>query len=270
VGVADADGTVFAFGAYCVGGVSGTPIYCLPRVVEDRNGNTLTIAAGKDAQGFFNLGIFTVSDTLGRTALSSSGFGTTGNTLSVSGLSNPYTLTWGSASSNFSVTATPVVTNQDCRLTTSDTETQSVVTAITLPNGNQYQFTYDPTYGELNKITYPSGGYVSYVWGLNPQSDIFMFPGEFGGVTTACQYILDIPAVLHRYVSFDGSTIALQQDFSYSTSWNTSGWGTKQTIVTTHDVVRGTTFQTVYTYAPVSGPPSPPFLARLRSFPNPG
>jgi hypothetical protein len=38
----------------------------------------------------------------------------------------------------------------------------------------------------------------------------------------------------HRYVSFDGTTIALQQDFSYSTTWNASPsiyWSSKQTTL---------------------------------------
>jgi RHS repeat-associated protein len=266
--VAGADGSVFALGGLaafggtgiCTGGVSGTATTCLPAFIEDRNGNKLTITAGKNAQGALDLGIFTVSDTLGRTAVSSSGFGATGNTLTVSGLASPVSMTWGSASSNFAVNATAVLTNQYCRLTLSDSETQPVLTAITLPNGKQYQFNYDPTYGELSKITYPSGGYVSYVWGLNTQSDIFMFPANVGGSATACQYILDIPAVLHRYVSFDGSNVALQQDFSYTTTWSGSSWTSKQTTVTTHDFVRGTTFQTVYTYGWVYGPPVPPYV----------
>jgi hypothetical protein len=36
----------------------------------------------------------------------------------------------------------------------------SPVSAIVLPNGQQYSFQYDPTYGTVSKITYPTGGYV--------------------------------------------------------------------------------------------------------------
>jgi hypothetical protein len=48
-------------------------------------------------------GSLAVTDTLGRTMLSTSGFGSSGNTVTVSGLSSPYSLTWGTASSNYAV-----------------------------------------------------------------------------------------------------------------------------------------------------------------------
>jgi hypothetical protein len=70
VRVADADGTVYSFG------VSGG----LANLIEDRNGNQITINRSGTT------GAFTETDTAGRTVLSSSGFGATGNTLTVSGL----------------------------------------------------------------------------------------------------------------------------------------------------------------------------------------
>jgi YD repeat-containing protein len=41
-----------------------------------------------------------------------------------------------------------------------------VVSSITLPDSTQYAFTYDPTYGTISKIVFPTGGYVRFVWGI--------------------------------------------------------------------------------------------------------
>jgi RHS repeat-associated protein len=54
-------------------------------------------------------------------------------------------------------------------------------------------------------------------------------------------------------VSYDGTTPALEQDFSYSTSWGQwTAWTQKTTTVTTKDLLRSgqPSFQTVYTYVP--------------------
>jgi len=262
--VVDEDGTVYAYtfaGLGCAQiPTSGrtdpypNPTKCLPSSIEDRNGNQLSIAVSNP------VGAFTVSDTLGRTALSSSGFGTTGNTVSVAGLGGSYAVTWGTASSNFASTWTQVApdpNNRFCSPANGDIETQPVITAITLPNGQQYRFSYDPTYGEISKITYPSGGSVSYQWGINPQSTaISFYDVTLNGLS--CFYRYDRPALLHRYVSFDGVTTALHQDFSYSTTWGAADsvyWASKQTVVTTHDLLRGTVFQTVYAYVPLGATP---------------
>jgi hypothetical protein len=100
--IADADGAVYTFPCcnlpYVGGGGSAnsTPQSGLPSTIEDRNGNIISIAD-------HGTGAFTATDTLGRTMLSSSGFGASGNTLTASGLGGPYTLTWGTASSNYAV-----------------------------------------------------------------------------------------------------------------------------------------------------------------------
>jgi RHS repeat-associated protein len=65
----------------------------------------------------------------------------------------------------------------------------------------------------------------------------------------------DTPAVVKRVVSYDGVNSALEQDFSYSTTWQagSSGWWTsKQTVVTTKDLLSPGTpsFQTIYNYTP--------------------
>ena len=253
--VADADGTVYSIPWANQNEGGGNPnantVYGLPPRIEDRNGNIALISDNHN-------GAFTVTDTLGRAAISSSGFGASGNTVTISGLSTPYILTWGTATTNF----TPghnILSGSPCSGPPLDGESQAVVTAITLPNGKQYQFFYDGTYGLLNKIVYPSGGYVSYVWGLSSLAEGGNFALSDSHGPYPCDFTYDMPAVLHRYVSFDGSTVALQQDFNYSTNYPSGStiWTSKQTTVTTHDNVRGTSWQTVYNYSSTYSVPAP-------------
>lgn len=65
--------------------LGGTVYTGFPGSTEDRNGNVIKITEGSG-------GAFNYIDTLGRTVLSSSGFGATSNTVTVSGLTNPYTI----------------------------------------------------------------------------------------------------------------------------------------------------------------------------------
>jgi len=266
--VASADGTAFHFPITHCGSTASCSIHnsSVATYIEDRNGNqfSITYTASPSA--------YSAKDTLGRTQVSTSGFGATGNTVTVLGMSQPYTLTWGSAASNFTVSETPAPGPNVCQFPPQVTGTQTVITAITLPNGKQYQLGYDPTYGELSRITYPSGGYVSYVWGLNPQSAYLNFVGGTPGCSSGnYEDIYDKPAVLHRYVSFDGVNIALQQDFQYSTTWSSGPdgfgnwlWTSKQTTVTTYDCARNNFVCTsapksvnVYTYGYVHAQTQP-------------
>jgi RHS repeat-associated protein len=40
------------------------------------------------------------------------------------------------------------------------------VTSISLPDGTSYGFNYDPTYGTISQINFPTGGYVRFVYGI--------------------------------------------------------------------------------------------------------
>ena len=40
------------------------------------------------------------------------------------------------------------------------------ITQLTRPDGSSYTFTYDPTYGTISTITFPTGGTVSFTWGI--------------------------------------------------------------------------------------------------------
>lgn len=255
----DPDGTVYTFanagGAGCA--QVGSTYTALPSSIEDRNGNLITVSGPPTNCN----GSFQVTDTAGRTVLSSSGFGSTGNTVTVAGLSSPYQLGWGTASSSFSVNAVPTVSESGtCGGVNAQSGTETVMTSLTLPNGQTYQFYYDSVYGLLNKIVYPNGGYVSYSWGVNSLAQDVQFPGSTAvGQTGAepagtCEYHIDSFAVQHRYVSYDGVHVALQQDFQYATNWISgssfpSEWSTKMTTVTNRDLIAGTVNTTVYTYS---------------------
>jgi YD repeat-containing protein len=78
------------------------------------------------------------------------------------------------------------------------------------------------------------------------------------GGSPECGYRYDWPAVATRVVSYDGSTNALEQDFSYTTTWGVgANWTSKTTTVTTKDLKRGTSFSTIYTYFPMPQPVPP-------------
>jgi len=124
-----------------------------------------------------------------------------------------------------------------------------------LPNGKQYQFAYEPVYGLLKQITYPTGATIKYTWQFNAQSQGGDFQVENAYPTDhwdTCGARYGMPALQSRVVSFDGVTPALEQDFTYSTSWPTGSefWSSKHTTIITHDLLRNTTSQVQYDYVP--------------------
>lgn len=274
--VHDHDGTQYYFERS--GGCGGTPKLQLPYQVEDRNGNIISYSTDPNCTQAISM-----TDTAGRPAVVTSGFGATGNTVTISGFAQPFKLTWASVSAQFSMGwnfETQPPSGLDCGVSMAGSSL-NVVTAITLPNGHAYQFSYNDPYGLLSQITYPDGGYVQYQWTTNSSSEYGQFVGantsQVGSPTPGglCTIIYGTPAIQHRYVSFDGSTVAQQEDFSYSTCWvgsscsnplcgsAESGWICKTTTVTTHDLVAKKTYTTTYTYTSVAAPGQPQFV-----FPN--
>src|SRR5438445_6632741 len=66
-----------------------------------------------------------------------------------------------------------------------------VLAEIVLPNGTSYKFTYD-VYGEIDKVTYPTGAYDKYTYAQFPAISGGMFENAFfqqanRGVVTAIQ-----------------------------------------------------------------------------------
>jgi RHS repeat-associated protein len=254
--IQNADGTTYSFSNG--GGVAST--------VEDRNGNFVQYQYNSGTGGF------TATDTAGRLVVSANGFGATGNTVSVSGLGNSYSLSWSTTTYNYSINMGGAVyvpsQGDECEAVTlySPDGSSSALSTLNLPNGQSYQFTYDPVYGVLKKIQYPDGGWVQYTWGMNSNSEMYAGPATTpDGEPTFCYYRFSSPVITQRQVSYDGIHVAETQTFTnYTTNWGTSGiqlaeWTTKSTTVTTTDNVRNKSFATVYTYSPV-GTPNPPEL----------
>ncbi|MGH9434034.1 MAG: hypothetical protein ACRD3T_21095, partial [Terriglobia bacterium] len=177
------------------------------------------------------------------------------DSVAVAGFSQPFDVYWSSAGFNFSATLTQAAGSQNCTQTPAS-GAAAAVTSISLPNGRSYGFQYDPTYGLLDKIAYPSGGYVRYVWAMTSSSSEYGDwdgPVRNGSSLGACEYFYTTPVITDRYVSFDGSAEVLHQHFAYATNWSGSQigrWTTKTTTVTAYDLVRGGSFETVYTYSP--------------------
>jgi RHS repeat-associated protein len=241
--VVDADGVGYGFGSHTGSGswIAGG--------VSDRNGNYITINSTYPT--------FNYVDTLGRTVLQDSGFAVSPETLTVSGLGAPYTLTWTTLAQPTFTTAITTVYGT-CTSPAHTEGSVKAVSSITLPNGKSFTFTYDPAYARVNKITYPTGGYVRYVWGMNSQAE-YGESTDQNGFQTCGMYYAD-PAITDRYVSFDGTTEVQHQHFVYTTTWPTGGnsyWTSKQTTITTYDLVRNTNSQTVYSYSPIQKNPQP-------------
>ncbi len=269
--ISDNDATTYSFGgsygefsqsSQC--NYSGCSSSSLPNYIEDRNGNRINFTVGQNP-------VINVTDTAGRDLVSISSLqSAAGDRISISGVSNPYIVHWKTTPLSFFIPITNVPGQPwYCGpfVNTNTSSTLLVVSSIELPNGESYQFDYDPTYGLLSKIIYPTGAYVQYTWGPSTQlSDavnalLFTFtsPGNSlpPGVFDACSALYAAPSILHRYVSYDGVTVAQQQDFNYSTAFTGGAWTSKNTFVTTTDKIRNRALTTSYTYSPATVPNPP-------------
>lgn len=249
------DGTVFYFPQ----NANQDSLGAMATTVEDRNGNVITITPPASASAPYSY-----SDTLGRTVLQDSGFGISPETVTIPGLNIPgssgsYKVYWTNlARPTFTV---PVTTLSGSCSNLAGPPAWSglpTISSITLPNGKSYSFSYDPAYGLVNKVTYPTGAYIRYVWGIESQAEFVAGRNP----QAPCTALYGMPVITERYVSFDGSTEVLHQHFAYTTSWNTSYvyaafWTSRQTTVTTTDQVRNTSYKTIYTYSPAASPQPP-------------
>jgi RHS repeat-associated protein len=293
VTVSDGDGTVYYFSSAV--GVLGNPAttYSLPSSIEDRNGNIVAVAAS----GNWPSVLVSLTDTVGRPAVSIAGFGPSGTTNTVTTPEGAYQVTWKTTSASFTVPTTWVGpsgspnSNDQCTSITAASDSQTVISQITLPNGQGYHFYYgtdNPNpgfqnpYGMLSEIDYPSGGWVRYTWKLSDtMNELADYPGvvynagtycgsTYTGCPVAvpdgCLYQYKTPVVASRQVGFStSSTAALVQTFTYSTTWaapvyqNVGGtsWTVKTTDATTTDNVANQSFLTAYTYTPITIAPQP-------------
>ena len=250
--VYEPDGTKYSF-SQLDGNMSTGSYSALPVSVEDRNGNMLNFTWSVGSTSF------TMTDTLGRTGLSVSNFGTSNGTVAVSGL-GAYTLQWTTVSPNYSVYANPISGNSGCGPVLPAQATLPVISSITLPNQQAYTFQYNSTYGRVSQITYPSGGWIKYTWGLTDTLSEAVVYANTSGVDQGCQFQIYAPVIRSREVSFDGQNVALTQTFTYKTTWSTNPqfeWTGKKTTVTTTDNLRNLSSTTTYTYNPWYAPQPP-------------
>lgn len=145
--------------------------------VEDANGNY--VVPQGNASGAWYL------DSLGRTiattpfGLGSHDIGDPGTytvaTTNASGGAQTYVINIAkeSPSWNFSL---PHPTNSEITVVGGSSQIQvenrlagkalNVISSIALPDGRSYSFSYDPVYGTLSQINFPTGGNVRFVWGV--------------------------------------------------------------------------------------------------------
>jgi len=222
-------------------GTAGFSNASVPQSITDRNGNTVNYT-------ITTAGALTITDTLGR-KITTNGFGQlTGDSISVPGMSNQFSVVWGNEFGS-AVSNITSVGSSPCPTTTATMGSGKAVTSITGPQGT-YTFSYDATFGLVDKITYPNGGYVRYVWGTNAESDEAQLTQFQNGAYSTCTARVDTPAITDRYLSADGTTETEHQHFTYSTAWDVNNpivWDSKTTVVTTSDLVAGTSYTTTYT-----------------------
>jgi RHS repeat-associated protein len=275
VTVFDAEGTIYSFPETVVVSTSTLPVVTWPATIEDRNGNIAHISAVNGIGG----GVKSVTDSAGRTLVSLTYSGTSNvnpTVIAAGGLT--YDLAYASQPADFSFTPEPqpplgmtsIPSGLTCGWQGSINASENLLQTISLTNGTTYSFSYDSTYGLLNGITYPDGGWVKYTWELSPvyeQNALFSGVEQSGyDLQDGCNFLYKTPVVATRQVGFvKGNPAAITQTFSYGASWNTgestsNQWITKTTTVTTTDNVVGRTSQTIYNYTPFTIPPAPGFI----------
>jgi YD repeat-containing protein len=258
--VFDAEGTIYSFPVSGYGSTSSAATLSFwPSSIEDRNGNIINVSVNSQ-------NVLTATDTAGRTLLSTnntqSGQSFAPTIIVADGLT--YNLSYTTAPSNFSMPAQTITSPSGCGYGSIPEQPNggppNVVQTITLPNNQTYTFHYDPTYGLLNEIVYPDGGWVKYTW---KPSDNYSEAAAFDYLVSGtyyddgCNILYKTPVVATRQVSFNGTTPALTQVFTYTTSWNGLQWTSKSTTVQTTDNIIGKTSQTVYNYQFFAPPPPP-------------
>jgi RHS repeat-associated protein len=300
VTIADADGTIYstALGYPLVNAVYTAPIYS----IVDRNGNSISTNISTQTEGQITYQDLNVGGTYNRTLLTSSGFGTvggTGDTVTVSGLSQPYHIIWKPITAVFPQTVYEGFPGTDwvsytygvgpvyygCQGFSTRWWTYNVVSEIDLPNGQKYTFTYDvdhygnaslnpnnTQFGVVDSITYPDGGSVLYQWEIGPLSEYASYEdamehgNQSGG--PGCGLTYAVPMVAQRTV-YDGAhpSGVLIQTFSYATNpspFQAMTWATKTATVKSYDLIRNpSTYDiTQYTYSYVTTPQQPNVLGQ--------
>ena len=274
--VIDKNGTTYSF----AGGVNPQVNANLYPWIEDRNGNVLNASvdtAGRPGPTTTATSPVTVPASTSNVATSFS----MPTALTIGGIN--YTAAWGTTPVSYIIATAGAsggsVAGLGCvgTIPTTVSGNRVVLTSLTLPNLQQYQFFYNNSYGLLSEIIYPDGGWVKYQWTLPSTQNELAFwggmettfpngsgsPAVYTPVNFGCGQLYQAPVLSSRTVSFDGTNVAQSQNFSYSTNWITSsgreidGWSSKSTTVTSTDAKTGLTDATAYSYLPYTAPGQP-------------
>ena len=278
--VAERSGTVYQFPTVAVspnkGSSTALPFGSLAQSIIDRNGNRITLTSGQSTYSAGSvMGSGSYTDTAGRAIVSWSGLGSAagdhlgsaaGDQLAVSGLSS-ITVKWTTTTINIpggsnymesELAPVPSGDSPECAVGASSF-TMPAVSEIDLPNGQKYSFSYLGSTGQVTQITFPDGGYVKYLWGTNPLSQATYETQPSGqGTFFHCYVSYTTPAIIRRDVYDVSGTHLLTQQFTYNpTNWvygrilGVPYWTTKNTIVTSTDLISSLTSTINYTYSSV-------------------
>ena len=164
---------VYPDGTQCI--VSGSVLYLsynatYPCFLEDANGNQIPYPSSGTTYDSLGRSLYTV--TYPQVNGQPSDIPTQVTTYSSNGSPENYTLQWGTASFNYSMpepTSSDVFSNNGnypAIVLAGAQGTVNALQSIAMPDSTSYQFSYDPTYGTVSKITFPTGGYVRFVYGV--------------------------------------------------------------------------------------------------------
>ena len=147
--------------------------------VTDRNGNYFSST--------YNSGTTTFTDTLGTTVLTVTGAGTQSSPMK-------YTYTNHAGGSKFyqvNYVTRGVATNFGCDGIAEYTGSVPLVDSVVLPDGSEYQFSYELTpndlrgrfTGRVSSVTLPSGGTITYTYARDTNNGIECADGSTSGIT---------------------------------------------------------------------------------------
>ncbi len=164
--------------------------YTGPGTLEDSNGNIASITQDSEgrtpftttltynqnsqlANSLYELAVGTYPVTTKGAGGNTESYSVTVAAVSIGG----YTMPHPSGGSDFCCLGTTQtgVNTQGSIVPMNSALTVNAITSIGLPNGTAYTFTYDPTYGNISKITFPTGGYVRFIYGIRSDAGGYGF-----------------------------------------------------------------------------------------------
>ncbi|MGE5110967.1 MAG: RHS repeat domain-containing protein [Acidobacteriaceae bacterium] len=228
------DGTSYHFPLY-----PGGQGALRPTTIEDSNGNVITI---DNTSGTTT----TITDTVGRVVTLSANGGpgltftdSNGNTQTISFTLSPYT-----ESPTF-VTPSPTYWGN-----INGDKVKEILGAVTLPDGRSFQFSYNGN-AELTKISYPSGGYTSYVYGRfqNKTRATFTVTSYSCCTTGIAEIAEDFREVTERHVCRSASGSCSTEDITTYTPSVDATKSNNQSMDVVDPLGNKTTTQFTYTTA---------------------